>query len=274
MTDVNVPDALRAAPAIDLATLNEHSALQDRLDSKFVLARSDVEQAVAELVAQHGYLVLEIEGERAFTYRSVYYDTADRRSYRDHVQRRRQRFKVRTRHYVESGVQRFEVKVKGPRGRTIKHARAIDGAYAGFLPAAATEFVDETLMAQYRSTIREPLKEVLHVEYTRATLVSPDGLERVTCDWDLSLHNTNGGEAGLRGDQVLVETKSVVERGVAWDVLKRHGARPVSCSKYAAGIALTERDAKHNDLLRLLRRSFEVREPSVVRDVREISHAS
>ena len=261
MTDVDLFQPLRAAGAIDLATLDAQSSLQERLDSKFVLDRGDFEDALAELVGRRGYRVLEIDGQRAFTYRSVYYDTADRRSYRDHVQRRRQRFKVRTRLYVESGLRRFEVKVKGPRGRTIKRARKIDSAYAGVLPAAASAFVDETLMAQYRSTVHEPLDEVLHVEYTRATLVSPDGSERVTCDWNLGFHNTNGHDAGLRRDKVLVETKSVTERGVAWDVLKHHGARPVSCSKYAAGVALTEQGAKHNDLLPLLRSSFEASTP-------------
>src|SRR6187431_37946 len=88
------------AQPIGLDELNALAALQDRIDTKFLMNRQQFDGALDELVAEHGLKVLEIDGKRSFKYRSVYYDTPDLQSYRDHTQKRRRRFKVRTRHYV------------------------------------------------------------------------------------------------------------------------------------------------------------------------------
>jgi hypothetical protein len=257
MTTDTLPAALATAPAISLDELDARASLQDRIDGKFLATREAFDEAIRVLVDEHGYEVLEIDGTRAFTYRSVYYDTHDRQSFRAHVQRRRQRFKVRTRHYVESDVQRFELKFKGRRGRTVKHATPFDHEYFQHLPAAATQFFDQSLRRHYQMTVEHPLHAVLFVEYRRATLVAPDGGERVTFDWGLHVRNANERTARLRDDFALVEVKSPRERGLATRVLRSLGCRSISFSKFAAGIALTEEAATSNDLLWILRRAFE-----------------
>jgi hypothetical protein len=57
----------------------------------------------------------------AFAYHTTYYDAPELRAHRDHVQRRRRRFKRRARDYVDSGLHTFEVKLKKARGLTVKH---------------------------------------------------------------------------------------------------------------------------------------------------------
>ena len=65
--------------------------------------------------------MLEIAGRRAFAYDTVYFDTGDLLTARAHVQRRRRRFKCRSRLYVDTEACAFELKTKGARGGTVKH---------------------------------------------------------------------------------------------------------------------------------------------------------
>ena len=46
-----------------------------------------------------------------------HFDTPQLTAYRAHLQRRRRRFKARTRAYTDSGLNMFEVKLAGARGR-------------------------------------------------------------------------------------------------------------------------------------------------------------
>ena len=66
------------------------------------------------------YKVLEVNGERIQTYRSLYFDTEDRKFYIDHHNSRVNRNKIRFREYVSSGLTFLEVKLKNNKGKTIK----------------------------------------------------------------------------------------------------------------------------------------------------------
>jgi hypothetical protein len=103
---------------IDLVELTERASLQTRIDRKYVVP------AVAVPTLLHGIepgaRVLEIDGQRDFAYESVYFDTPDLTSYLGAAHRRRRRFKIRTRTYVDSALCWVEVKTRGPRGSTVK----------------------------------------------------------------------------------------------------------------------------------------------------------
>ena len=66
--------------------------------------------------------MLQIDRRRSFDYESVYFDTPDLSTYRAHVQRRRLRFKARTRTYTDSGLCMFEVKLTGRAARPSRSA--------------------------------------------------------------------------------------------------------------------------------------------------------
>ena len=100
------------------------------MDAKYVSPA-----AFAAWLSGSTHRVLEIDGRRVFGYRSTYFDTPDLRLFRDHVQRRRRRYKCRTREY-DSGVRMFEVKLKGARGRTVKY-RMPRPAFRGAVRARA-----------------------------------------------------------------------------------------------------------------------------------------
>ena len=96
--------------------------------------------------------VLEIDGPRAASrYRSVYFDTPDLDSYLAAARRRRRRFKIRIRSYLDSGRHFLEVKTRGraghhgqaPRRRTPvpsrNWARAEPGSYAAAVLAGGRD---------------------------------------------------------------------------------------------------------------------------------------
>src|SRR5690625_7940467 len=88
-------------PRIDLDELREIAALQTRVDTKYLISPEQL-VAVLDQIGSH-LRVLDIEGQRSFGYESVYFDTTALRTFRDHRQGRRLRFKVRTRLYQNSG---------------------------------------------------------------------------------------------------------------------------------------------------------------------------
>jgi hypothetical protein len=236
---------------IGLAELEAEAALQDRVDVKYVITLADFAALAERLRFTHR--VLEIDGRRAFAYRTTYFDTAELRAFRDHVQERRRRFKVRSREYVDSGACSFEVKLKGPRGRTVKHRMAYDRARRDELSAPALAFVRECL----GRAPDDDLRPALAVAYTRVTLCAPRLGERVTCDFDLAFSAPDGASGRLAEDRVIVESKSARGNATADRALRALGARPeTGCSKYCLGVGFTRPDVKSNTMRRLLRRHF------------------
>src|SRR5205823_10839120 len=92
--------AARFAP-VALDELNSRAALLSRVDNKYILDAATI-TALFDRLADD-FLVLEIDGRRLFTYHTVYFDSAELDLYHAHVQRRRRRFKARSRRYVETG---------------------------------------------------------------------------------------------------------------------------------------------------------------------------
>jgi VTC domain len=237
-----------ALPAIGLDELNERAALQDRIDVKYIVALTQLATLVERL--SPAYRALEIDGRRAFRYRTTYYDTPDMLLVREHVQQRRRRFKCRKRRYLDSERSIFEVKLKGARGRTIKHAMAC-GADDALQPDEAL-FLRGLLREAYGRELREGLEPVLVATCRRMTIAAPELGERLTCDVGL-------GFGGGRLDErfAIVESKSPRGAAAADRALLAMGVRPVNgCSKYLLGMALTREGVRDNNLRPLLRRYF------------------
>ena len=120
MNDQPLP--VETLQSINLADLNSNASLLTRKDRKYIVPMT----LARLLVAQSGLRVLEIEGRRSFPYESVYFDTPDHVSYLAAAHKRRRRFKVRTRSYLDSGLCSLEVKTLERRGLTEKHLLPYD----------------------------------------------------------------------------------------------------------------------------------------------------
>ena len=229
------------------------AALQQRVDTKYLIGLDQLDRIADRLAETHRRLV--IDDRCAFDYRSSYLDTPALTCFHDHRQGRRLRFEARTRSY-DGGLCRFEVKLKDGRGGTDKHAITVEAADFGTVPLQADEFLTGVLADRYGIAAPSTVAPRLLVRHFRHTLASRSEQSRVTLDTDLSFTTTRGVTAGLREGLVLVETKSARGRSRADELLRRSGARPVGVSKYCTGMALLDPELPEQPWRRLLHRYF------------------
>ena len=186
--------------------------------------------------------VLEIDGGRLFAYRSVYFDTPDLRCFHDHVDGERPRFKARTRHYRDTGVCHFEVKLKVATGETDKRQIDHAPARAEELTAQARELLGATLR-DAGVDVPPFLEPALRTSFDRVTIAARDNAARLTCDLGVAMQRIDGVGAAIRDGRVLVESKSEDGEAAADRILDELGCATVSLSKYRTGIdVLVERD--------------------------------
>lgn len=240
--------AMSLAP-ISLDELNSSAALLARVDRKYVI---DAPMMTSLLDDHRDQLaVLEIDSEREFTYESVYFDTPQLDLYHAAATGRRQRFKVRTRLYVETGVVMLEVKTKDGRGRTIKHRTARTPAERDRLTADDQQFVDGVVVIP---GIAASLVPTLTTRYRRSTVVDPSAGSRATVDQGLECAAPSQRVVTL--DRLIVETKSGITPSPIDRWLWRHGARPERISKYSTALAVMHPGMYSNRWHRTIARHF------------------
>jgi hypothetical protein len=247
--------AAMVAP-ISLKELNALAELQTRVDRKYFVPAGVFRELIAELSDE--LQVLDIDGRRTFGYESVYFDTPQLTSYRAHLQRRRQRFKARTRTYTDSGLCMFEVKLTGTRGETVKQRvphRAEDSAE---LTDEALAHLRTSLSQAYHQDLPLGMQPTLATTYRRTTFVSRNGESRLTCDVGLTCLNVRH-EVRDTGTHVLVESKSSGQGSAPERILRELGVRPASVSKYCVGVAALHPELPSNPWHQTLRRYFEPR---------------
>ncbi|MEV0891935.1 polyphosphate polymerase domain-containing protein [Promicromonospora sp. NPDC050262] len=262
---------------VTLDELNEAAALQTRRDRKYVLTPDELDDLLAALPPAR---VLEIDGSRTFAYDSTYFDTPELDAYRLAATRRRRRFKVRTRTYVDTGSCFVEVKTRAGRGTTVKERQPHDDA--DHLGLARTFVADR--LADAGAPSAPVLTPTLRSRYHRTTLLLDDA--RVTLDtglvWDLLVPAAPGhadtGHAdtvpdvrrsATIGDLVVVETKTAAGSGPSSvdRLLWRAGHRPDRISKYATGLAVLEPGLPDMPWRRLVRRRLTVSTPTTARHI-------
>lgn len=246
-------DSLVAAfRPIGLDALNAKAAMLERLDNKYIVTADTLAEALADL--SEDFDVLEIDGQRTFSYDTCYFDDAERRSYYDHHQGRRRRMKVRVRRYNDAGLCFVEVKLKDRRGATLKRRLRYPSENFGRLDEAALAHVEQSYRALYGEPFRRALEPVLSMRYRRITLVARAGGERLTIDGGI-VFAAAGREDGTGDDTFIVETKSANGNGVADAVLRRLHQHPTNgCSKYCVGMSLTGTVARFNRFRPALRK--------------------
>jgi VTC domain len=247
-----VAGSVAALPAASLAEVIERAALQIREDRKYMVPVDRFAELIARLPG--AWAVLEIDLRRGFAYESVYFDTSDLLIYRQHVQGRRRRYKVRTRAYLDSGDCAFEVKLKDRREQTVKTRLPYPIADRAHLCPLARAFLADQLQAAYGQPAARLAARVT-TTYRRTTLVDLERGTRLTCDVDLVCTGAGRVATGLSG-HVLVETKSPGPRSEADAAPRGLGLRPVQMSKYCVAAALLHPGIRANPWYRTLRRYF------------------
>ncbi len=214
-------------------------ALLNRTDTKFVMSTATLLAALSDLNAH--YQVLEVSGVRLGHYQTLYFDTPDFTLYKRHHAGARDRYKVRSRSYVESDLAFLEVKHKTNKKRTIK-----DRMQTPQLTMNVNRETAVFLQNHYPYEAAE-LIPALWNSFTRITLVSRHRPERLTLDFDLAFR-WRQRRMGLPG----IAIAEVKREGFSLDsdfirLIRTWGVRPTSFSKYCLGVSFLYPQLKHNN---------------------------
>lgn len=213
-------------------------SLMDRHETKYVFPERRLDAILAALTG--AYRVLEVNETRLNHYRTLYFDTPDFALFRRHQAGGRNRYKVRSRSYLDSGLSFLEIKHKVKRNRTVKR-RVETADFAERFSPEMDGFLDACLPSNI-----DALEPKLWNEYTRITLASLENPERVTID--LNLQFRGGGETIILPGVIIAEVKRKWGRHDSPFVrlMKTEHLRPTGFSKYCIGVSMLYPDVKHN----------------------------
>lgn len=247
---LSLAEPLAALAPIPLGELDSVK-LMNRVDTKYLTDEAHLVRVLRD-AARVGYRVLDVGGERLSRYDSVYFDTETLRMFTDHRNRRLNRQKVRTRHYVGTSVAYLEIKRKNNKGRTRKKRIAIP-------VEEMQDFRKDTVACDYLArkswfTVGE-LSPVLETVFRRITLVNDARTERVTIDTGLQFNNFRTGHACSLRDAVIIEIKQDGRCGSPMkQILLDHRVKPARLSKYCVAVTLTDPDARSGRFKEKVRR--------------------
>ena len=271
-----------------LAELNSAAGLLTRVDRKYLVPLKSAQDLVDGL-APHAQ-VLAIDERRRFSYASTYFDTPELDAFMLTARKRRRRFKVRTRTYLDSGLCFLEVKTCGARGTTVKRRMGYHADDASRLTGPGRAFVTACLASTgvtgsaAAHEVAAVLRPVLATTYQRTTLHLPRAEARATIDTALTWQRLgpapftgasaatspgtptgpqalrpshlaeaiNDGEPVAVADIAVVETKNPATPSPADRALWDAGHRPTRISKYATGMALLHPELPANKWYRTL----------------------
>ena len=225
--------------SFDKISLDEMNgvSLMKRVDTKFILSESQLLKVFSKI--QKDYKVLEIDNERLMQYSTLYFDTQNKKCFKEHHNGKLNRYKIRMRKYLVSDLCFLEVKKKNNLGVTNKTRRQIKD-FETILSSGSKEFI-------YNSQINDLLLEpALYNNFNRITLVNKNYPERVTIDTNLSFKSAD--KEKIFDNLVVIEIKQEGKRlnTVMNKALKLMSILPTNFSKYCLGITNTFDNIKSN----------------------------
>ena len=211
--------------------------LLSRSDTKFAFSVNILEDLINRLTPF--YNVLEIDGKRKHDYKSLYFDTEDRKFYNDHHNQRVNRHKVRYREYVDSGLVFLEIKCKNNKGKTIKKRLQVDKIYDS-LTADHQNYVDKIIGFPLK------IKSTQWINFSRITLVHKKAKERLTIDLNLNFHNNQN--KGNLNKIIIAEVKQErIKRSSDFiRIAKEMNIYPMRISKYCFSSFNLDNSLKQN----------------------------
>ena len=233
---MNLLNIISSFTSISLSEMDEVK-LMNRTDTKFAFRVHNLEELLEKM--QVFYKVLEVNSERVQTYKSLYFDTEDRKFYIDHHNSRVNRNKIRFREYVSSELTFLEVKLKNNKGKTIKKRIKV-----------AT--ISEKLSPEQKEYIEKITGKKLEVSakqwilFSRITFVHKTKKERLTIDINLSFENKK--EKGDLKEIVIAEVKQErMNRSSDFiRIAKEMSILPMRLSKYCISTMQLHPNIKQN----------------------------
>lgn len=234
-----VDEILADLECLSLEEIQKASLLR-RKDQKYIFSTHLLSVILKQVSTD--YRILEINGKRAQSYRTNYYDTPELEMYHKHHRGFSSRHKVRIREYTASDLRFLEVKRKNAKGVTNKKRIQTSGM-------DHSNLTQESLFLENNSPYRsEGMAFALKNEFKRITLVSHNQSERVTLDYQLKFSGSDkDSEVNLPGVCVAeIKYEGHLSGSTIHKILRRSKIKPRRFSKYAIGMALLHPGLKQN----------------------------
>jgi hypothetical protein len=229
---------------VSLNEIGEFNFL-NRFDTKYIFHRSKLVDILNDL--SDGYRILQIENDRVSPYLSTYYDTDKFELYLKHHNQHLNRYKLRWRKYLNTGLCFFEVKFKNNKNKTIKYRIKQKQIESGI-----PEKVKNSLVLPHPVNF-ESLNRKINITFTRITFVCNNWSERFTIDYDLKFAD-HERELGM-SELVIAEIKQakVNRMTLVGRIMRKHRIRSIGFSKYCLAITQLFPKIKKNNFNKKLR---------------------
>ena len=232
----NLPQIITDFLPISLDEMDDVK-LMSRTDTKFAFQANKMPLLLQKLLPF--YRVLAIDGKLIHDYKSLYFDTADRKFYLDHHNGRVNRNKIRFREYVGSGLTFLEIKLKNNKGKTIKKRMKVD---------AISKELSEKQQNYINKIIGQPMEVSAKqwINFSRITFVHKTQKERLTMDVNLTFENEN--EKGDMKHIVIAEVKQerMSRSSDFMRIAKEMHILPIRISKYCLTTLALNPELKKN----------------------------
>jgi len=230
---------IELAKKFDPITLSEMDdvKLMNRTDTKFTFRKSQLSVILTRMLDH--YKVLEIDNLRIQDYRSLYYDTNNRKFYIDHHNQRVNRNKIRFREYINSGLVFMEIKLKNNKGKTIKKRKRVNN-----IPLQLSKDDIEYMNKIIGTSLDVEAKQ--WINFSRMTFVHKVYKERLTIDLNL---NFKYGDQNLdMKDIIIAEVKQerVSRASDFMRITKEMSILPMRLSKYCISTMQLHPNIKQN----------------------------
>jgi hypothetical protein len=197
--------------------------LMSRTDTKFAFKLVKLPVLLQKMMPF--YRILEIGGELIHDYKSLYFDTDDRKFYLDHHNRRVNRNKIRFREYIGSSLTFLEVKHKNNKGKTIKKRIKVDSVSES-LTSKQHDFIEKIIGSRLDVHAKQ------WINFSRITFVHKKQKERLTIDIDLTYNDSD--KKGDLKQIVIAEVKQerMSRTSDFMRIAKELHVLPIRISKY------------------------------------------
>lgn len=215
----------------------DHVKLLDRIDTKFMLHEDQLQEYLAEIATQ--YYLLVIGGKLFHPYETLYFDTPDYHLYQMHHNGKRNRYKLRFRKYVNTGISFFEVKSKTNTDRTFKERLQVEN-----IPETLTEQLNQYI-SEHTPGVYHNYVPTLRVFFDRITLVNKQANERLTIDLNLR-YTSNGAEKKIEKIAIVEVKQEKHSLSPFRELMKIQRHQKNYMSKYCLGVTCLNKGLKMN----------------------------
>ena len=236
-TDTYKFDQIELFDPISLGEMDKVK-LMNRTDTKYWFHAECLQNLLESI--QDSYYILTMHNEIALLYSTIYFDTSTNGMYTAHHNGKLNRYKIRRRSYVLSGISFLEVKFKNNKGRTIKKRIQTDFGKDGF------NDTENAFIHDISPFTTGDLSQSLINSFSRITLVNKNFSERCTVDFNLNFKSVPNQI--MLNNLVVAEIKAEGSPSASplGRALRNQRIKTSGFSKYCIGKAMTDSSVKRN----------------------------